>query len=385
MLVEEESRCASLETRVHNLTSGLEAQKSATEEEKNRVLLAEQELNALRQAKTQSEQDLNQVITGLKETARQQAAGLARLKNDMEAETSRRVMAEQELNVLRQAKTQSEQDLNQVITGLKETAQQQAAGLARLKNDMEAETSRQVMAEQELNALKQAKTQSEQDLNQVITGLKETAQQQAAGLARLKNDMEAETSRRVMAENQAASLRKELEQSRTPHPETEALSRQVGTLQESLTASAAALKTERELRLASEEQTKAAVRQKEDLEKYVRTAGQEMERAKKDQAAIIVQLGEELKSAGQQIKSLETDIKSLTAEKLQPGQDVLTRNPEPGHEGTLLPGERKGHPGLTSHILINGTGCSSPSSRQMRYQSGKRTWTWLFQESPTSP
>jgi DNA-binding response OmpR family regulator len=212
------------------------------------------------------------------------------------------------------------------------------------KSALEAEKKRSLSAEQEINALKDAKTQSECELNQVISGLNETAQQHAAGLARLQREMEAEINRRVLAENQAGERQRESEQSRDTHlSEINTLTARVGSLQEELTATTAALETEREQRKAAEEKIQASVRQQEDLGKQARTTYEEMERTNKDQAAIISQIKEELKTAGYKVQSLEAELNTLSMEKSRTAQDVRTLTAELEQTRTMLADERKSH------------------------------------------
>jgi hypothetical protein len=119
-------------------------------------------------------------------------------------------------------------------------------------------------------------------------------------------------------------------------------------LQETLTASVEALETERELRWISEEKSKAAVELQEDLEKQARIANEEMEGAKKDQAANISQIQEELKTASNRIQSLEADVSNLAREKSNAEQDVRTLTAELELTRTTLANERKNPPGINA-------------------------------------
>ncbi len=55
---------------------------SAFESEREKVVSAEQEINAIMQAKTQSEKELSLIITDLTDLKKQQAADLSRLKSE---------------------------------------------------------------------------------------------------------------------------------------------------------------------------------------------------------------------------------------------------------------------------------------------------------------
>ena len=72
-----------------------------------------------------------------------------------------------------QAKTQSEQELTLVITGLNETQQQQAAELARLKGALEEESCQRISAENQVGSLQQDKEHLESSLRTTITALEE--------------------------------------------------------------------------------------------------------------------------------------------------------------------------------------------------------------------
>ena len=214
-LEEERIHCTSLECTLDLLVQQKElAEKSllsitgeheqliaAFEAEKNRAICAEQELAAVMQAKTQSEQDLTGLITGLTDTKTLQAADLTRLKSELETESCQRISAENQVESLIGEKEQLESSLRS-ITGEHE----------QLIAAFEAEKNRAICAEQELAAVMQAKTQSEQDLTGLITGLTDTKTLQAADLTRLKSELETESCQRISAENQVESLIGEKEQ-----------------------------------------------------------------------------------------------------------------------------------------------------------------------------
>ena len=176
----------------------------AFESEKERATSAEQELKAVSQAKTQSEQELSLIITGLNGTKDQQAADLSRLKYDLEEQSCQRISAENQAAALGKEKEQRESSLCAITAELED-----------LKSSFEAETCRATSAEQELKTVTQAKTQSEQELTGMIAALNETITRQTADLDLLKCELETETERLISAENQAESLRMEKEQSET--------------------------------------------------------------------------------------------------------------------------------------------------------------------------
>ena len=140
-LSEETTRSESLEKTLRALTLEHEQQKSAFAAEKNRAVSAEQEIVAVMQAKTQSEQDLTRIITDLNETAKQQAAELTRLKGEIEAETNRRILTENQVVSLQREFEQSESSfhsemdaLNQQVGKLQEKLTASAAALEKEEN-----------------------------------------------------------------------------------------------------------------------------------------------------------------------------------------------------------------------------------------------------------
>lgn len=230
---------------------------------------------------------------------------------------------------------------------LKKTLHDLTSEREQLQSALGAEKNRSLALQQEINTLIQAKTQSEGELNQIITGLNETAQQQAAELARVKSEMEEETRRCVLAENRAEERQREFEQSTNTHQsETESLTRQVRKLQENLAATVEALETEREMRRVSDEQANAAARQQEDLKTQNRATYEELERAKTDQAATIGQMKEELNLSGQQVQSLQADVSTLIQDKLHAEQEVRKLTTELEDTKMALNNERKRHAGI---------------------------------------
>jgi len=202
------------------------------------------------------------------------------------------------------------------------------------KSAFEAERERAISTELEMKELMQAKTQTEKDLNQIITDLRETGDQQATKLNRLKEELEKETSRRVSMENQALLVRQDFEQKGlAQRAESERLNGQVTSLQEALASTAAELETERELRHTSEEKTKAVVQDLENLKNNIQAANEEIERARNSQTTIISQLTEELENAGNRIKSLQSEVDILANEKMQAEQQVRVITSDAGHPG----------------------------------------------------
>jgi len=106
------------EKTLHVLIPEHEQLKAALEEEKNRTISAGQEIQALKEAKAQSEQDLNNKIAGLGLTVQEKAADLTRLKEELETERNGRVSGEEKLASLRLEKDRSESSLQSAINDL---------------------------------------------------------------------------------------------------------------------------------------------------------------------------------------------------------------------------------------------------------------------------
>ena len=430
-LSEETTRSASLEKTLRALTLEHEQQKSAFAAEKNRAMSAEQEIVAVIQAKTQSEQDLTRIITDLNETAKQQAAELTRLKGEMEAETNRRVLTEKQGVSLQREFEQSESSfhaemdaLNREIGKLQEMLTDSAAALEKetgitklqkehlagviaekektedrlesavqelaeaqaavasgeqkrrsLADTLEKTVAEKEKSEQKANTLSIAldnaqseieaergqhrtveeildRTTRERDntlgtLRQEYDGVQTDLDSHKVSLAQREHDLDATTAIRVTLERDLDAVKtrnRVLEEDISLAAQYRAQSgQQSRSLADELEQVKAALETERRLRRIAEEKTKSAAQQHEDLDQHLRTANEEMERAKKDRAATFRQFKEELETAGHQIKSLEAHVSTLTREKLHAEQDVQALTTELEHARTALADERESH------------------------------------------
>jgi DNA-binding response OmpR family regulator len=472
-LSEETTRSASLEKTLRALTLEHEQQKSAFAAEKNRAMSAEQEIVAVIQAKTQSEQDLTRIITDLNETAKQQAAELTRLKGEMEAETNRRVLTEKQGVSLQREFEQSESSfhaemdaLNREIGKLQEMLTDSAAALEKetgitklqkehlagviaekektedrlesvssqlaesqaavasgeqkrrslvdnleeviaekektedrlesavqelaeaqaavasgeqkrrsLADTLEKTVAEKEKSEQKANTLSTAldnaqseieaergqhrtveeildRTTRERDnalgtLRQEYDGVQTDLDSHKVSLAQREHDLDATTAIRVTLERDLDAVKtrnRVLEEDISLAAQYRVQSgQQSRSLADELEQVKAALETERRLRRIAEEKTKSAAQQHEDLDQHLRTANEEMERAKKDRAATFRQFKEELETAGHQIKSLEAHVSTLTREKLHAEQDVQALTTELEHARTALADERESH------------------------------------------
>jgi DNA-binding response OmpR family regulator len=472
-LSEETTRSASLDKTLRALTLEHEQQKSAFAAEKNRAMSAEQEIVAVMQAKTQSEQDLTRIITDLNETAKQQAAELTRLKGEMEAETNRRVLTEKQGVSLKREFEQSESSfhaemdaLNRQVGKLQEMLTASAAALENeesitklqkehlagviaekektedrlesvssqlaetqaavtsgeqkrrslvdnleeviaekektedrlqstvqelaeaqaavasgeqkrrsLADNLEKTAAEKEKSEQKANTLStaldnaQSEIEAERDqrrtveeildrttrerdnalgtLRQEYDGVQTNLDSHKVSLAQRERDLDATTAIRVTLERDLDAVKtrnRVLEEDLSLAAQYRAQSgQQSRSLADELEQVKAALETERRLRRIAEEKTKSAAQQHEDLDQHLRTANEEMERAKKDRAATFRQFKEELETAGHQIKSLEAHISILAKEKLQAEQDIQVLTTELEHARTALADECESH------------------------------------------
>ena len=200
------------------------------------------------------------------------------------------------------------------------------------KSAFAAEKNRAMSAEQEIAVMMQAKTQSEQDLSRIITDLNETAKQQAAELTRLKGEIEAETERRILTENQVVSLQRESEQSESSsHAKMDALNRQVGKLQEMLTASAAALENEESITKLQKEHLAGVMAEKEKTEKGSETLSSQLA----DALATVA-------SGEQKRRSLVDNLEEVITEKEKSEDRLQTVLKElAGAQSAIASGEQK--------------------------------------------
>jgi DNA-binding response OmpR family regulator len=136
------------EKALSTLTTEFEQLKINIGTEKNRATEAEQELKAVLQAKDQSEQDLTGIINDLKETAKEQAAALSRLREESASEIAR---------IKEKSETESAR-----------FREESASEIARLKGELESEHARLVQTVETLNAVTAEKEQSESSLQATI-------------------------------------------------------------------------------------------------------------------------------------------------------------------------------------------------------------------------
>ncbi len=236
------------EKNLHELTLEHDQLKSAFNDERNRALSGEQEIEKISQEKTRAEQVFTTKINTLDEDIKHQVADLARIKDELESETDKRVSLENTSDALRLEKTQLESSLQSSINSLKEQLgdvqekyerTQQALEVEegkttsleenlasviaekeknfhtltlehdQLKSAFDNEKNRASTAEQEIEKISQEKSRVEEELNLAITRLNETAKQQTGELTELKSAFDNEKNRASTAEQEIEKISQE--------------------------------------------------------------------------------------------------------------------------------------------------------------------------------
>ena len=191
------------------LTVESEQLKITLSTEKSRVQEAEQELNAVLLAKTQSEQDLTGIINDLKATATQQAAALIQLREEsaserarLQEETEKELARVKEESASERARLQEEAEKE--LTRVKEES---ASERARLQEETEKELTRV----KEESATERARLQEE--MEKELTRVKEES---ATERARLQEETEKELTRvKEESASERARLQEALESERS--------------------------------------------------------------------------------------------------------------------------------------------------------------------------
>ena len=178
------------------LTTEYEQLKIRFGTEKNRADEAENEVQAVIQAKNQSEQDLTQIINDLKTTATQQATALTRLREEsgaeiaglrqeLEAEQSRHHQTGENMNALAAAKEQSEASLQATLAERQKYLLDLQAWLDTAKSQLDEKDQVITALREEIAAVRSARESAEQEAASVSGRLAETG----AALADAQRDL----------------------------------------------------------------------------------------------------------------------------------------------------------------------------------------------------
>ena len=355
------------EKSLRSLSLELEQVRSAYAAEEDRATSAEHELKTLMQTKTQSEQELTGIITGLNETKQQLGADLARLKRELETEADRRISAENQLGSLQQDKEHSETSLRSSITALKEQLDDMRVQLESTRTALENEENTTKLLKEDLAeaAAENEKTEArvKADLESYKTTfvrLKHDLDEATAIPKTLERDLDAAKIQnkllvdelnlanrsRAQSVEQAHSLAEELEKAkasldaeRSLHlagdKSIEELMRTMQCLEQDLRSSVQEqdklhkiLENERKLRLDTEAESKTAVQEQEHLRQKLCALTDEQERQEHDRALKIQNLEKEFELVCNLQKSLEEQVTILTKEKLQAEQNLKSLTDE---------------------------------------------------------
>jgi DNA-binding response OmpR family regulator/predicted HAD superfamily Cof-like phosphohydrolase len=350
-----------LASSLRSLTGEHGKLKSAFAAEENRASSAEQEHKTVLQSKTQSEQELTQIITALNEIKQQQAADLTRLKGELEEESCQRISAEDQLELLQQDKEQSESTLRSSITALKghldelqvqlettSAALQNEENTSKLLKENLAEAvaeneKTEVRVKEDLESYKTTFIRLKRDLDEA-TAIPKTLERDLDA-AKVQNkalvdELNLANQSRAQSVQQVRSFGDELEKvkaaldtERSLHQagekSIEALMQTMQCLEQDLRASVEErdklneiLENEQRLRLIAEDTSKAAAQEQEHLKQDLRAVTDEQARQENDRALKIQNLEKEFELVCNLQKSLEEQVNILTKEKLQAEQNV---------------------------------------------------------------
>ncbi|MDD1681946.1 MAG: response regulator [Methanoregula sp.] len=305
------------------LTTEFEQLKINLGTEKNRATEAEQELRAVLQAKDQAEQDLTGIINDLKDTAKEQAAALSRLREESGSEIARlNEESEKEITRLRE---ESEKE----ISRLKEES---GSEIVRLRGELESEQARLVQTVENLNAVTAAKEQSESSLQAIIDAgqqalselqarfdsAQKSAEQKLSSLsgtlAETKAALEAETRNAASRNEDLARVGEEKEKAEA---QAETLAGSIRELQEAL--------VQEKNRYRENEARMNGLIQQRDLEiGELRTAHDDTRTALSSHESSLGQLNRELDAAASARMELEGKLQAAEEKIRQIDQDLVS-------------------------------------------------------------
>jgi len=345
---------------------------SALEAERDRILSAEREITSVMQAKTQSEQELTQIINDITKREEQQAADLIRLKSELETEVTRRVSAEDQVGSLQQEKERSESWIHQKSDDLKDQLSDLRLQLETTRTALENEDNTtkllkeklaEIVAENEKTEMRR-KEELESDKATVIrlkhdleeaTALQEMLQRDIDTLTiqnrALVDELNLANQSRTQSDHQAHLLSDELKNARTAYDDDrrllqaadkhiDALMQTLQSTEQDLRASVEErntlkelLENERKVRVTAEDASHTAREEREHLEQELRAVTEDHARQENDRILRMLNPEEELELVSNQKKSLEKQVNSLTNEKIPAEQMVMDLTHEPDRVG----------------------------------------------------
>lgn len=330
----EKTRSASLEKTLRALTLEHEQQKSAFAAEKNRAIASEQEISAVMQAKIQSEQDLTQMITELRETAKHQAAELTRLKGEIETESSNRLLAEKQSADLQQ---KFENSVSALQAEKKKTEEKLDAVSAQLTEAQAAIVSGEQKRRSLVDNLEAVISQKEKSGDRLQDVEKELAEAQAALAS-------GEQKRRSLSETLEKALTEKENSEQKLKTWSHALDKAQSDIESVITGRNALednlkrITRERDAALAKLQRDEAETRK--DLDS-LKVSLEQRERELSAVTAIRSTLEKELESVKNKNKALEKDIDLAAQYRVQSGQQSRTLADELEQVKAALETERR--------------------------------------------
>jgi DNA-binding response OmpR family regulator len=307
-----------LNRQVDTLQEKLTASAVALDKEESIITLQKEHLAGIITEKEKTEERLQFVLQELAEARDAVASGEQKrraLVNNLEEVIAEKEKSEQQTKTLSTALDQAQSDIESekgqrrsVEETLDRTTRERDTALGTLRQEYDG-------VQTDLDSHKVSLAERERDLNATTTirvALERDLEDAKARNRALEDELNLAARYRTQSGQQSRALSDELEQVK------------------------AALETERRLRRISEEKTKAAAQQQEDLEQRLRTTHDEVERAKKDREATQRQFKEELETASHQIKSLESHVRTFKMEKMHAEKEVPADRAETQKENLEL-------------------------------------------------
>ena len=302
-------------TSLQSLTVNNEQLASALSSEKNRARAAELETKSVQQAKTQSEQELTQLVNEQKDAARQQNDVIVRLKTELEAQSGRFTSAETQQEKLRHELEQLKAEYD-----VAEKSQRQQF------EDLQAQYDSSIIT---IDAHERELKQLRDELAVAQANGKKSAVS-AATVAAAFNETRVEVEER---EWKIQSLEKQIADADIVK---ETSDEKIRTLIASLESVQSALNTEKEQRAAVEEQLNAAISERDETLQSVRGAHEnvkidldvhknnlsQLNRDLEAAALLRSTLQGDITAASSRIKELEFELKSAVQAKDDTSQQV---------------------------------------------------------------
>jgi DNA-binding response OmpR family regulator len=298
------------EKTLNTLIPEYETLKSAFEEEKTHCVSLEIALGETNAQKDQAEKTLNTLMPEHEN-----------LRSAFDAGKIRLISAEQEIQALMQAKVQSEQELSEKMTGLDQTVQQNAADLERLKEELETEKKVRITREEQLESLAKEKEGQESSLQSTINNLN-------GQLDALQEEHRKASSALETKENQVKSLEQDLSESVAEKTKTEEQVRANQVLYDtSLTDLNQALSQAAAIRSALEADLDAAKTQARSYADELALVSRGREESGEQMSSLTSELGqlkEALEKKESQVQSLREALTAAVFEKEKTEEQVKT-------------------------------------------------------------